>query len=175
MPEPVALPLLHRDAPQSPRFLADAMLERLARWLRVLGYDVLSAGPGGAEALLARDAASNRILLTRNRAIAAPGPAGGSLLIQHQAPLDQLVEVVGRLDLQPPWRLFTRCLICNTGLLPVVRPDGLPPGTPGERLDHRCPGCDRVYWEGVHTRRMRAALQRALGQGAAVPAGGSLR
>jgi uncharacterized protein with PIN domain len=77
--------------------------------------------------------------------------------------------VLTQFRLQPPWRLFTRCLICNTVLVPA--PD-LPPqarptlpawsGTPSRR---HCPQCGRVYWEGQHTERMRAALCRALGAG----------
>lgn len=171
MPESLASSLSHPGPPESPRFLADAMLERLARWLRVLGYDVLSAGPAGAQAALAQGAATNRVLLTRNRALAIPGPLGGSLLIQQQVPLKQLVEVLNHLDLRPPWRLFTRCLVCNSTLRPVLSPERPRPDAPVGRPSHQCPDCGRLYWEGVHTRRMRAALERALGPGVAEHAG----
>jgi len=171
MQESVAPSLRHPGPPQAPQFLADAMLERLARWLRVLGYDVRSTGPAGAQAALERGAASGRILLTRNRALAVPGAPGGSLLVQHQAPLDQLVEVLTQLDLRPPWVLFTRCLLCSTPLLPGA-PADRPRVEPGEGVvTHRCPSCGRLYWEGVHTRRMRAALSRALGPGVAARVG----
>jgi uncharacterized protein with PIN domain len=149
--------------------VADAMLERLARWLRVLGYDVLSAGPAGAHAAPAQGAAVNRIILTRNRAIAIPGVPGGSLLIEHHSPLDQLVEVLAKFRLQPPWQLFMRCLICNTPLLPDDSHDVQPPGAEGNRETRRCPSCGRLYWEGLHTRRMRDALRRALGSTVAEP------
>jgi hypothetical protein len=149
--------------------VADAMLERLARWLRVLGYDVMSAGPAGVHAVLAQGAAVNRIILTRNRAIAIPGVPGGSLLIEHHSPLDQLVEVLAKFHLEPPWRLFTRCLLCNTPLLPAESPDDPSIGAEGHRESRRCPSCGRLYWEGLHTRRMRDALRRALGSTVAEP------
>jgi uncharacterized protein with PIN domain len=145
------------------------MLERLARWLRVLGYDVLSAGPAGAAAALDHSAATGRIVLTRNRAIAAPGPAGGAFLLHYDAPLDQLVEVLSELGLRPPRRLFTRCLVCNQVLAPVAPPDVPRPGGEPEPLHQRCSNCGRVYWEGVHTGRMRAALQRVLGPSLSQP------
>jgi len=148
-----------------PRFLADTMLERLARWLRVLGYDVRSAGPAGVTALLPLAAAEQRIILTRNRELAAPGPAGTTVLIEPTAPLAQLREVLAQFRLHPPWRLFTRCLICNTALSPPLEPETQPmsPARPVARPRRQCPECGRVYWEGQHTQRMRAALRQALG------------
>ena len=143
------------------------MLERLARWLRVLGYDVTSSSLAGPEAgtVLARAAAQGRILLTRNRHLAEPGLGGDILLIQPSAPLAQLSQVIDQLELRGPWTLFTRCLVCNAtlsaGAFAPREGSGSPPtGT----VSRQCPQCERQYWEGVHTRRMRAALRRGLGQ-----------
>jgi hypothetical protein len=139
-----------------PRFLADVMLERLARWLRVLGADVESA-PGGAadRDLVRRAAAEDRVLLTRDRRLAADH-AGRIVVVRSAAPLEQLAEVVARCDVAAG-ELFTRCLLCNAPLEPAPDVDGV--GTTPAR---RCPRCGRVYWEGSHTRRMRSALARAL-------------
>ncbi|HEU4566374.1 MAG TPA: Mut7-C RNAse domain-containing protein, partial [Gemmatimonadaceae bacterium] len=86
----------------APRFLADAMLERLARWLRVLGFD--TAGAAGPDRALARRAAAEgRILLTRDRRLAAEAEGSGAeaLLIRGDAPLAQLVDLLDRLGLAP--------------------------------------------------------------------------
>lgn len=151
------------------------MLERLARWLRVLGYDVLSANLAGpeAEALLAKAASQGRIILTRNRQLAVPGLEGDILFVDASSPLHQLSHVLAQLHLHGPWRLFTRCLICNAALLPAPTspPTSGSPASPLDTAPRHCPHCGRQYWEGVHTRRMRAALKRALGPGFAELAG----
>jgi uncharacterized protein with PIN domain len=144
----------------APRFLADAMLVRLARWLRAAGYDVLLAGPREPDAAVARRAAAEgRWLLTRDRALAlgeAGGPAAARrLLLRADAPLAQLLETRDALGLHLALA-FTRCLLCNAPLA-VADAEG-PDGGPMRR----CAACDRDYWEGSHTRRMRVALARAL-------------
>ncbi|HEX5872927.1 MAG TPA: Mut7-C RNAse domain-containing protein, partial [Longimicrobium sp.] len=89
-----------------------------------------------------------------------------ALLIAHDAPLDQLREVVAACALHPPAALFSRCAVCN-GVLRSATPDEAATrvpeasrGLPGPVS--RCPDCGRVYWEGSHTRRMREALNRTL-------------
>jgi len=137
---------------EPPRFLADAMLERLARWLRVLGFDAeCASGPDGE--IIARAAADARHLLTRDRRLAADSQHLAPILIRSKEPLEQLREVLTHLDLALPHDLFKRCLLCNVAL-------GDDEGT-----DRRhCPNCGRVYWEGLHTQRMRAALSRTFGE-----------
>jgi uncharacterized protein with PIN domain len=135
------------------------MLERLARWLRVLGYDVASAHLSGPEAAtyLSQAATQGRVILSRNPKLAIPGLEGDALFVESRSPLAQLGEVITRLQLRGPWRLFTRCLLCNTPLGPAPVSADTPAGA------QHCPSCGRRYWEGVHTRRMRAALRRGLG------------
>jgi uncharacterized protein with PIN domain len=134
-----------------PRFLADAMLERLARWLRVLGFDAECAtGPDAA--IMARAEAEVRHLLTKDRRLAEDSQHLAPVLIRSNQPLEQLREVLTHYDLPLPHELFTRCMLCNVAL---VNDDA---------TEHRrCPKCGRVYWEGLHTERMRAALARAFG------------
>lgn len=141
-----------------PSFLADAMLGRLARWLRVLNYDAEYAT--GTDAMIAAQAQSEgRHVLTRDRQLAAETRATGSLLVQSETPLIQLKEVVEHFGLSIPDELFQRCLVCNVPLehLPRGTRTDAPPDVVAER---RCPRCGRVYWEGSHTKRMRAALAR---------------
>jgi uncharacterized protein with PIN domain len=134
-----------------PRFLADAMLERLARWLRVLGFDTeCAAGPDGA--VMEHAATEGRHLLTRDRRLAADAQALAPLLIRSDEPLEQLREVIEHFGLPVPDDLFRRCMLCNVSL--VDEPGG----------HRRCPNCGRLYWEGSHTRRMRAALARTFGE-----------
>ncbi len=149
----------------TPRFLVDAMLGRLARWLRVLGMDT-AYNPDVPDPMLVRWAqAEQRILLTRDRNLLAELRPQRSLLVEADAPLLQLRQVVAQVGVAPPVELFTRCLVCNAELLPAGTEDWktrIPPASrelPGPV--RCCPSCKRVYWPGSHTRRMRAALARA--------------
>ncbi len=152
-----------------PRFLADAMLGRLARWLRALGLDT-AFDPEIADADLVRRAVEEgRYVLTRDRRLLEEWMVEGCLLVTADEPLEQLREVLAWRGLRGPWALFSRCLRCNTPLEAVSREavaERLPPRVRerGGRLA-LCPTCDRVYWEGSHTRRMRRRLEETLGEG----------
>lgn len=150
--------------------IADAMLGRLARWLRALGRDVRFDASADDDALvrIARD--ERRLLLTRDRRLAQRAGLD-ACLVRATKPAAQLRELDDRLGLfAPGWRdrLFTRCMVCNAELRPAAYRD-VEDGLPAEvRSDprvrsagfRRCPGCRRVYWEGSHTRRMRRWLER---------------
>jgi uncharacterized protein with PIN domain len=149
-----------------PRFLADAMLGRLARWLRTLGFDTLYNPAPDDRELVAIAAAEERVLLTRDRHLVAHLRPQRALLITDDAPLDQLRQVVAECGLAPPAALFSHCAVCN-GVLRPATPDEAAAGVPAASRGlpgpvRRCPDCGRVYWEGSHTRRMREALGRTL-------------
>ena len=150
-----------------PRFAADAMLGRLARWLRVLGFDT-SYDAALADAVLVQLAADEeRILLTRDRHLLRELRPVSAHEVRQDDPLDQLRELVATLDLPAPAELFTRCLLCNSVLSPPLEEREwaplLPPGlTEIQRPVRCCPACGKVYWHGSHVRRMRDALQRAV-------------
>jgi uncharacterized protein with PIN domain len=160
---PRALPATSRE----PRFLADAMLGRLARWLRVIGADT-AYEPDIADTELARRAIEeDRVVLTRDRALPEEWRLPRVLLLESEAPLEQLRQVADRYGLEWRGRLFRRCSLCNATLAPIEA------GRARERVPERvareqrrfaeCRGCHRVYWEGSHTRRMRRVLEQALG------------
>lgn len=142
------------------------MLGRLARWLRVLGYDT-SYDMELADPVLVRQAnAEDRILLTRDRHLLQDLRPARAHEVRQDDPLLQLKDVVEALQLAPPRALFTRCLLDNAALQQLQPEEALPLLPEGVRglADNvrRCPQCGRLYWDGSHVRRMRAALQRAL-------------
>ncbi|WP_341503927.1 Mut7-C RNAse domain-containing protein [Gallaecimonas sp. GXIMD4217] len=149
-----------------PRFLADAMLGRLARWLRVLDYDTLYHPEKPDPELVAIADREERWLLTRDRALVNELRPHRSLLIQSQKPLQQLREVIDACQLPRPDALFRRCLLCN-GRLRAASAEEIDRLAPlssrqyGDELLY-CPGCHRLYWPGSHTRRMARALARTL-------------
>jgi len=150
-----------------PRFLADAMLGRLARWLRVVGLDTLYlAATTPDAALVARADRDGRVLLTRDRQLLRELRPRSALEIRSDVPLEQLAEVVRAYELAPPRELLTRCLLCNTPLLELKRDEALKELPPAARElsgpVRRCAACARIYWRGSHVRRMPAALAAAL-------------
>jgi uncharacterized protein with PIN domain len=141
------------------------MLGRLARWLRVLGWDTAYDPATHDPALVDWAHREDRILLTRDRHLLVELRPGRGLLIAADRPLEQLRQVVSEVGLCAPGELFTRCLVCNTALRPATEAEWATLVPPEARTlpgpVRRCPGCERVYWPGSHARRMRAALGRA--------------
>lgn len=158
--------LQHRVGPpvtaDRPRFIADAMLGRLARWLRTLGYDTAYGDSIGDDELVRRAFEEGRHILTRDRRLYEEWRVEG-VLIEADNPLEQLREVVSALGLSEPTRLFTRCRVCNGVLRPVPRglvADRVPARVwQRERSFVECPECGRLYWEGTHTERMRRVVE----------------
>ncbi|MHB0875096.1 MAG: Mut7-C RNAse domain-containing protein [Anaerolineae bacterium] len=156
-------------------FIADAMLGRLAKWLRLAGCDVLyDARMDDAELVrLARQ--SGRVLLTRDRPLAARRGLK-VLLIESERVEEQLPQVLSAhpnaCGAQP------RCSRCNGELALVGRYDveGDVPAyvwVTQERYQ-RCRGCGRVYWPGSHWRGIREALCGADAACAAAPTDGAI-
>ena len=145
-------------------FVADRMLGKLAKWLRVLGYDAVYLRQAGTDEILSR-LQEGRILLTRDRRADLWREQGKVFLVKANDPKEQLREVVQGLDLtRPESALFSRCLKCNSSLNTVSREQVL------EEVPeyiwqthyqfHRCEGCGQVYWSGSHSERMRRKLEK---------------
>jgi uncharacterized protein with PIN domain len=146
-----------------PRFLCDAMLGSLARWLRFFGFDTLYPAPGPSDSVLAEKAwDEDRWLLTRDHELAAVGPR--SMLVRSAELEGQLAEVFDRLGLRPrPTLEFARCGECNGGFEEVSR-DEVAEVVPAHVLAtsprfRRCQGCGRVYWPGSHGERILERMQ----------------
>ncbi len=152
-----------------PAFLADAMLGSLARWLRVLGFDVHYDSELDDAELVERALAEDRLILTRDTRLIQRRKARRHLLIRSDAVAEQVRQVVAELHLEvDPQRAFGRCLRCNEPLaeLPADRARRHVPPHVARTQDRfsRCPICRRIYWPATHVERMRNRL-RELGLG----------
>lgn len=146
------------------RFIADAHLGGLARFLRMLGFDTVHEN-ALADAEIRRLAwEERRVVLTRDRQLLKCREIFFGCYVRERKPEAQLREVAQRFDLAAHARPFTLCLRCNVLLEPAseeqVRAYALPEVIERYRVFHRCAGCERVYWEGSHFGRMREALAR---------------
>lgn len=148
------------------RFIADAMLGRLARWLRILGFDCAYESEIDDAALVRRAVLEDRIILSRDRSLSEAWWVAGIHRIGSEELHEQLREVVRTFDLAGSVRLFSRCNACNHPLREALKTDvseRVPPHAFAEHDAFReCPSCGRVYWEGSHTERIRRVVDEVL-------------
>ncbi len=148
------------------QFFADAHLGGLARFLRMLGFDTLYDNSIDDAELIAVAHREQRIVLTRDRELLkCRGVLRGAFV--HALKVEaQLREVAARYALVKHMRPFALCLHCNLPLSEIATGDAgaKVPEAILERYDHfvRCPGCERVYWQGSHWERMRGLLANVL-------------
>ncbi|WP_430332963.1 Mut7-C RNAse domain-containing protein [Rhodococcus sp. ACT016] len=151
-----------RPPMREPRFVLDVHLGRLARYLRLLGFDSAYANDRTDAELLALSRNENRILLTRDIGLLERAAlVHGGFLHQTDSRL-QLREVLDRFRLQGRIAPLTRCARCN-GLIVPATPTLARGSVPGgvlreQRRFSRCNDCGQVYWPGGHLKRLRARL-----------------
>ncbi len=151
-----------KDAP--PRLYVDAMLGRLARWLRLMGYDTAYWREGSDAALVRQAAAEERWIVTSDRQLAGRRGVRALLIIADSLD-EQMAEVRAALDRLDPAgpEPFSRCPECN-GLLGNLSAESARDLVPNyvwhtQSVFRRCPDCGRVYWKGTHWPGMQARLE----------------
>lgn len=145
-----------------PRLLLDAMLGKLARWLRLMGFDATYL-PDVDDIVLVRHAmAEGRLLVTRDRGLAARRGVD-TLLIDSQdldGQLNEVLSVVGA----PPTDATPRCTLCNEPLEDLPREAAksrIPPYVwHSQETFSQCPACRRVYWPGTHWDAIQEQMMR---------------
>jgi uncharacterized protein len=150
------------------RFAADVHLGRLARYLRLLGFDTLYRTHWSDAELAEAAVSERRILLTRDRGLLKRSAVDHGYLVRSNEPHAQLGEVLERFDLRSALRPFSRCMACNGEVRPVPKDEiagRLPPRT-ARYYDEfwRCERCGRLYWKGGHYRSLEALVRAALGE-----------
>ncbi|WP_447976682.1 Mut7-C RNAse domain-containing protein [Candidatus Nitrospira bockiana] len=155
-------------------FVADVMLGRLARWLRLLGYDTAYQNTNDDEAVVECARREDRWVLTRDRRLAM------RRAIRERSTViasDDVGEQLRQLEREFHMTLASepgpsvRCPACNTALLPMPQEEARPHVPPFVAGHHRefvhCATCRRVYWPGTHWSHFIGQLQkiRAAGRG----------
>jgi uncharacterized protein with PIN domain len=167
-PELAALPGLIPPPPEPRRFVLDGHLGRLARYLRMLGFDSLYDRNAADDELAGLSAERERILLTRDRGLLKRSIVRLGYLVRDDDPRRQLVEVVGRYGLGPLARPFSRCVRCNGEIEPVDRTQvaerlaGEPRTLRSFDAFGRCRSCGSIYWQGSHFDRMSRLVEEVV-------------
>jgi uncharacterized protein with PIN domain len=148
-------------------FIVDSNAGKLARWLRMMGYDTLFFKDIEDGRLVDMAMKEGRVVVTRDTQIAKRRvAANGSLrviLTRDDDPRKQLLRVMKELSLDCQQMQFTRCLECNRRLVSRSKEevkDLVPPYVFRTQVQYmQCPSCSRVYWQGTHWQRMKSALE----------------
>ena len=164
--------MVTRDTYHPVCFMVDAMLGRLARWLRILGYDTAYEKVITDESLIERTIQENRWLLTRDRRLTERKVIRSRCtLIAHddlEGQLRQLHEDL-KLDLGMNDRRSYRCADCNVVLFSIPYDEAAPLVPPVVARQHQeflqCAHCRRVFWQGSHWEDLNARLAAAKQQG----------
>ncbi len=144
------------------KFIVDQTAGKLARFLRLLGFDTEYFNSNDKGKLIERAKGENRILISRDKKL--------RLLYDDVFTLKsdnyylQAIEVIEYFGLKDRIRPFTRCLECNTPLLEADRIEAKGKVPFYVWLTHdefsKCPTCNRYYWEGTHTERLKEKIRR---------------
>ncbi len=143
------------------------MLGRLAKVLRLLGYDTLYSPQMTTAQLQGIARSGERVVLTRGR-IEKRFPALQNVFrLNSESAADQLREVVQQFGLDTQAGLWTRCTLCN-GTIDRVEKAAVEPLVEPKILQlyqefFRCAGCGHIYWRGSHVDRILKNLGSIIG------------
>ena len=153
---------------ESPKFIVDINVGKLARWLRMMGYDALLFDGDDDSRMIVIALRQERILITKDSQIMKRGVVTSgrlnTVLITSDDPEVQMHQLMETLDLDCRFRPFTICLECNQPLVERSKEEvkDLVPPYVFQTQDHyvECPACHRIYWKGTHWQAMTRMLER---------------
>lgn len=145
------------------RFILDVHLGKLAKYLRLCGFDSLFNTGLNDIQIIELSLKELRIILTRDKGLLKNKRVTHGFWIRSSDPAEQTRDVIRKFDLKNSVNPFTRCLECNGMLTDASKEeilDKLPPKT-REFYDKfkKCQGCGKIYWEGSHYERMNLFIQ----------------
>lgn len=153
------------------KFLVDRMLGKLARELRMLGYDAIYYRGEDPYPLIQRARQEGRTILTRNTKLLPRKPEDHIVWVTKDNPTLQLKELIEKAYISlDEEALFSRCLLCNSPLdeIPRDEAEGKVPDFIfyQQKAFFRCPQCHKIYWEGSHPANMQRRIQELFGSSA---------
>lgn len=145
------------------RFILDAHLGKLTKYLRMLGFDTIYRNDFADDDIIELAAKEQRIILTRDKLLLKSKQVTHGYYVRTTHKHEQLREVVQKFDLSSQFKSFTRCMTCNTELVPISKEDILQP-LPQDIIDNFnefffCTACKKVYWKGSHFNRMESYIR----------------
>ena len=150
------------------KFIVDLNAGKLAKWLRIIGYDALLFTDEDDGKMIKIALSENRVILTKDsqimkRRLVASGKLK-AILIKGDNPKTQLQQIANALDLDYRFKPFSVCLECNQNLIERCKDEIsslIPPyvlKTQNQYME--CPSCHRVFWRGTHWQAMSQELEK---------------
>src|SRR3990170_8744213 len=149
-----------------PKFIVDHNVGKLAKWLRLAGFDAVFFNGEDDAQMIATALAEKRVILTKDtqlmkRWVITSGRLK-ALLIKEDEPEAQMRQVIESLNLDCQFSPFTICLECNQPLQEISKEqvtDRVPPFVFKTQEQYmECPNCHRIYWRGTHWQAMLKKL-----------------
>ncbi len=150
------------------KFIVDHNVGKLAKWLRIMGYDTRFFDGSNDSNMIAMALDEERVILTRDtqimkRRLVTRGQLK-VILIKSDEPEQQMHQVIDTLNLDCQFRPFTLCLECNQPLVEKSKDqvkDRAPPYVLKTQSQYmECLNCHRIYWRGTHWRAMSEKLKK---------------
>jgi uncharacterized protein len=153
----------HLQASEISAFVVDGHLGKLARNLRLLGFDVAYEQKASDRQLLDLMIRETRALLTRDRRLLMHAIVQHGYCPRSQNAEEQTIEVIRRFRLFELIAPFTRCLRCNVRLEDAAKAEIIEKLEPLTKIYYnqfrRCPGCKQIYWAGSHFEKLQKRLE----------------
>lgn len=153
-------------AGSQPRFVVDVMLGRLAKWLRIAGFDALYSNRYTDDELVALSQKDQRILLSRDTRLLVRKAVTRFIYLESDDVQKQLGQILRITGIRRFPALFTRCLYCNEVLEKIDRQrvcKRVPPFVLKTQPHFKmCPSCGKIYWAGTHRKAVIRTLENLL-------------
>ncbi len=149
-----------------PRFICDVHLGKLARDLRMLGFDVYYKNNLTDNEIVKLSLKERRAILTRDLGILRRSEVSHGYFVRNTHPQKQIKEIIDRFQLDEQIKPFTRCLVCGSRLVNIPRKRALEKVPEKVRLQQNkfyfCKSCDKIYWRGSHFQKMNSIIRPLL-------------
>jgi len=144
------------------RFLIDSMAGKLARYMRLLGFDTIYSRKGIREEDVRKSKEEGRIILTRNRRLEGEN----IFILPTEKTEEQIIWVMKKFNLKGLIKPFSRCMECN-GELRKMKKDDVKGKVPfyvylTQEAFSQCSGCGKLYWMGTHGKKLKKKIEKII-------------
>ncbi len=148
------------------KFILDVHLGKLAKLLRLLGFDTYYRNNLDDKEIISISARDNRIILTRDIGILKNKNVTHGYWVRSQLPNQQIEEIIKKFDLSNKIKSFTRCTICN-GKVTKVKKNQISHLLKPKTIKYfdnfyKCSKCNKIYWEGSHYLKMKKLVENLI-------------
>lgn len=146
------------------KFICDSHLGKLARYLRLFGFDTLYNRNINTDNIIRLANEESRTVLTRSILLLKNSNILSGYWIRSENPLEQLIQVLSQLELMKEINPLKRCIVCNGVLEKVdkekIENELLPEIKKHFNVFYTCNSCKKIYWQGSHYERITEFIQK---------------